>query len=473
MSNSRVRQPRRRFLKQVGIAASGAALGATASSRPARAATGVSAGFSAGEGVVDITPPLGIEMGGFHRPPGQERRIREVRGPCSARALVLARGDTRVAICSLDIAAVGDAMASRIRAEVARRTGIAADNVRICATHTHSMPAFCYLRQWGAVPVEFMATVEKRAVEAVRLAVADLSPAELSLGKCRVEGGNHNRTTKEFKTDAAFGPASTDAERWLDTTLHALLFARSGGKRTLLWYHFSAHAVCYADEAAGPDWPGAVAQKIRETEKLDASFLSGHCGDVNPGDGSDWRGEIRQTTAAIWPALQKAIRAVKPVKVDRLRTARRSFRVPFDMELFDRWRTAYREKPAQCTGSEWVDAGFAADWYRGNATRRASETHLPITTSALALGPVGFYFHPAELYSYYGLAIRRGSPFADTLSVGYTDGIIGYLTDPTAYKAGEYAAMVVPKILDYPPFTPDAAARLTDSAAALLRQAAG
>ncbi len=38
-------------------------------------------GREAGEGVVDTTPPLGIEMGGFHRPPGQERRIER---SCSA-----------------------------------------------------------------------------------------------------------------------------------------------------------------------------------------------------------------------------------------------------------------------------------------------------------------------------------------------------------------------------------------------------
>ena len=63
-------------------------------------------------------------------------------------------------------------------------------------------------------------------------------------------------------------------------------------------------------------------------------------------------------------------------------------------------------------------------------------------------------FHPAELYSYYGLAIRRDSPLADTLVVGYTDGMIGYLPDPEAYRAGEYSAVIVPKILDYPPFAP-------------------
>jgi len=423
----------------------------------------------AGEGVVDITPPLGIEMGGFHRPPGKERRIQGIRQPCAVRALVLRLGGVEVAICSLDVAGVGQDMSARIRAEVARQTGIPAENVRVCATHTHSMPCFCYLRQWGALPADFMAVVEKKTVEAVRLAKSDVAPAEVSLGKCRAKGGNHNRTTKKFKTDESFTKDSTDGERWLDTMLHALLFHRPGGKRTLLWYHFSAHAVCFADDIAGPDWPGKVAELIRASEKLDPSFLQGHIGDVNPGDGRDWRGEINQTVQAIYPALRQAIQSARPVSVRTLKTARREFLVPLDIALFKEWLARYEKEPAKCTGGEWVDAGFAADWYRGNEKRKLSETHLPITVSAVGLGPIGMFFHPAELYSCYGLTIRRDSPFADTLAVGYADGTIGYLPDPNAYKAREYAAIVVPKILDYPPFTPAAAREFTAAGLGLLR----
>ena len=109
-------------------------------------------GLLAGEGVVDITPPLGIEMGGFHRPPGKERRIKSIRQPAAVRALVVQFGETQVAICSLDVAAVGQEMAVRVRNEVARQTGIPASNVRVCATHTHSMPGFCFLRQWVRSP---------------------------------------------------------------------------------------------------------------------------------------------------------------------------------------------------------------------------------------------------------------------------------------------------------------------------------
>ncbi len=187
----------------------------------------------------------------------------------------------QVAVCSLDVPTVGQDMAARIQAEVGRTTGIPAENVRICTTHTHSMPAFNFLRQWGALPKDFMAVVERKTVEAVAKAKADLAPSEVLLGKARVPGGNHNRTTKNFKTDERFDEGSTDAERWLDTMLHVLLFRRPG-QRTLCWYHFSAHAVCFADESAGPDWPGMVAELVSKNEKLQPSFLQGHCGDVNP-----------------------------------------------------------------------------------------------------------------------------------------------------------------------------------------------
>ncbi len=425
-------------------------------------------GLLAGEGVVDITPPLGIEMGGFHRPPGKERRIKSIRQPAAVRALVVQFGETQVAICSLDVAAVGQEMAVRVRNEVARQTGIPASNVRVCATHTHSMPGFCFLRQWGAIPKEFMAVVEQRTVEAVRQAKDDLGAAEVALGKCRVTGGNHNRTSKICKTDERFTQNSTDDDRWLDTTLHALLFRRAG-KRTLLWYHFSAHAVCFADEAAGPDWPGMVADLVWKNEKLEPSFLQGHCGDVNPGDGSDWRGEAHQTVQAIYPALRKAIASAAPVRVDHLRTLREEFPVPLNIALLKSWLQQYQKGPEKCVKGPWVDAGFAADWFRANAKRDLSRTHLPSTLSAVQLGEVALLFHPSELYSFYGLAIRRDSPSRNTLVVGYTDGMVGYLCDPKAYQAGEYAAVTVLKILDYPPFTPTTARKMTAVAITMLK----
>jgi len=423
----------------------------------------------AGEGVVDITPPLGIELAGFHRAPGNERRIKGIRQPMAARALVLEHGASRVAIISLDSAGVSQDLAGRVQRQVAKQTGIPASNVRVCATHTHSAPAFCYLRQWGAMPIDYMATVEKKAVEAVKAATGDLSPAALHIGKSRAVGGNHNRTTKTFKTDEHFAKDSTDVERWLDTMVHVMFLERAGGKHNLMWYHFSAHPVCYTDEQAGPDWPGLVAKMTHDSHKLSPSYLQGHTGDVNPGDGSPWIGDVQETATAVHTAIASAMDGLERIHVDSLQSKTQEFQVPFDIDMFKGWLAQYKKDPSKCASGPWVDARFAKDWFVGNVDREFSQTGLPITLGAMRIGNLALVFHPAELYTYYGLAIRRDSPFPNTIVVGYADGLIGYLTDPQAYKSGEYAAIVVPKILDFAPFKPTAASEMTTKAVDLLR----
>ena len=137
------------------------------------------------------------------------------------------------------------------------------------------------------------------------------------------------------------------------------------------------------------------------------------------------------------------------------------------------WVSSSSEQPPAA-----FTAGSPASWSIMASRRRCSSAtaaskydlarkHLPAPVTAMRLGELGWLFHPSELFSYYGLRIRTGSPLPHTLVVGYTDTIIGYLPDPSAYAAGLYEATVVPKILDLPPFTPEAARTFTAQATAL------
>lgn len=427
--------------------------------------------LKAGEGVTDITPPVGTELAGFHRAPGQERRSTGVRQASSARALVLSAKGTDVVIVSLDLCGVSQEFTREVQAEVSRKTSIPARNIRIAATHTHSMPTLRYFRQWGRLPREYAETVSARILEAVELARKDQAPAELRLGKERVSGGNFNRTTKSWKTGDLFTKESTDNERWLDTTLHALVFVRDSGRRNLVWYQFSAHTVCYKDGNSGPDWPGRVAEKMKQgDEKISPSFLQGHCGDVNPGSGDPWLGDPEKVSDAVVAALRQAIKAARRIPVEEIRQATGEFAVPLDLEKLKEQLEQYRSDPSKCTKGEWVDAGFAKEWYEVASKWDLAKTTYATPVTALRLGDLAVLFHSGELYSYYGLALRRDSPFADTVVVGYTDDLIGYVPDPKAYEAKEYAAMVVPKIMDLPTFKPDVARLFTARALELLKQ---
>jgi len=423
-----------------------------------------------GHASVDTTPPNGIELAGFHRPPNNPRLVTGSRQPTAARVIVLDKGTVKAAIVAVDIIVVSADFARRFARAVEDRLGIPADHVRVCATHTHSMPTFLSLRQWGAVPESYQSLVMKQGLEAVERAWNDRSAARLLVGSNRVEGGNSNRTVKpgQWRTDADFGPASDDSQRWLDTMLQALVFERTGGKPPIIAYHFSAHPVCYHDTLSGPDWTGVVAEHCRASRGVDPVFFQGHIGDVNPGDGTKWIGDVEPTARAISKGLDAAIDSARETAVDRLESIRRPVDLPLDLDHYRDWLAAYRADPTACATGPWVDAGFAADWFRAASAVENPPQVRQTTLSSLWIGPVAMLFHPAELYSCYGLSIRRDSGAATTLCVGYADDFVGYVTDPAAYSNGEYAALTVPKLLDLPPFTTAAGRRLAAAATALL-----
>jgi neutral ceramidase len=427
-----------------------------------------------GEGIVETPPPLDIELAGFHYQAGETPRyIKGIRAKSFARALVLKRGKQQVAIVSLDIAAVSAAMTKRVQAAVEAHTGIPAGNVRLCATHTHSMPTLAYWRQWGTVPEAYGADVEKKVVEAVTLALADCSEAVAHHGQSRAEGGNFNRTVKGSKTDTDFVLGeSTDAERWLDTMVQVLYFERGEGKPKILWYNFASHPVCYNDGDAGPDWPALVTQRVEESLKITPSFLQGHAGDVNPGDGKKWIGEAEQSANAVYDAIVRALDSVQEIDVDVLRSESEWFEMPLDLALQQEWLDQYKTDPESCSRGVWVDAGFAKEWYEVSVKRVWETPSVAVPISAVQLGSIGLAFQPSELFSFYGLDVRYRSPFEHTMVTGYTDGSIGYVCDPSAFEkdnGGLYAAVTVPKIIDLPPFTRDAGQALAGGIGALLK----
>lgn len=454
---------RRTFLKELGTAS----LGLAALPRVWAGTFSTAPALLAGEGHAALVLPEGVELAGFHRPPGQERRVKGIRHTPFVRALVLEVAGVRAALVSLDVAAIGYAASQKIRNAIGQRTGIAPENIKLCAIHTHSMPSLQLLRQWGAVSEEFEATVEEKAAEAVAKAVSDLAPAQLKIGRTIVIGGNFNRTVPVWRTEAEFDEQASDQYRWLDRHLHALVFERSGS-RNLLWYHFSAHPVCFADELAGPDWPALVAQLAEERWGIYPGYLQGHIGDVNPGDGQPWRGDAEKVAAAVFAGLEAAVNAAQPVPVDRLVIKQGMCSLPLDGHRWRAWLAEYQQSPAACTGGVWVDEPFAREWFQANMGRREVPEKLDTPIARWDLGTLHFVFHGSELYSYYGLWLRNHSSAEHTLVVGYADDLVGYLTDPRAHIRVEYAAAVVPKILDLPPFQPNAAQVLVQSLQALI-----
>ncbi|HSH19430.1 MAG TPA: hypothetical protein VLA03_03205, partial [Draconibacterium sp.] len=141
--------------------------------------------FKAGAAVRKITPqeliPISGGMGTPEMPVG-------IKGDLFARALVLEKGDVRIAIVSIDNlgwpAYLGDRSRKLIK-------GIARENILIGVTHTHSAPdAYAFPDEKGntAADLEYIAWCVKQVADAVNEAVTKLEPASLKTAVGEAKG---------------------------------------------------------------------------------------------------------------------------------------------------------------------------------------------------------------------------------------------------------------------------------------------
>ena len=128
-------------------------------------ASETSAPLLVGEGVVDISPPLGTALGGFHySDPTRPRVTTAIHYPPEVRALVLSRNEMAMAIISFDMLNVSFEMVRDVQQRIESQLGIPARQVRICATHAHSMPSIAFNRHWGDNNPEYEKTVAESMV---------------------------------------------------------------------------------------------------------------------------------------------------------------------------------------------------------------------------------------------------------------------------------------------------------------------
>lgn len=172
--------------------------------------------FTVGFGDADLTPELGkkpVFLAGF----GQNRKATKVHDPIMARAVVMADGDEKVALVSVDVVGLFLPVVERVREKL---PGF--KYVLVSATHNHEGPDTLGL--WGASPVqsgidpEYLKKVEAGCVEAVKTADKARKPAAVRIGSARDESLlNDNRKPvvkhdelvvlhfRDPKTDAPLG----------------------------------------------------------------------------------------------------------------------------------------------------------------------------------------------------------------------------------------------------------------------------
>jgi hypothetical protein len=117
-----------------------------------------------------------------------------------------------------------------------------------------------------------------------------------------------------------------------------------------------------------------------------------------------------------------------------LRVARSS--LPLELDPFP--PLAELESAFERAAHDTEFAGIVSIGDRLVLARRARElSGAPIVT--IAIGPdLALVVLPGEVFLEHGLAVRAGSPFADTVVAAYNDNTLQYIPTAAAFPDGEY-----------------------------------
>jgi len=233
----------------------------------------LAAGLEAGAAVRIITPdPLLPVSGGF----GAPAPAREKRGELTARALVLRKGDTTVAVVVLDVLGFPSVLGDRVRAKVNR---IPAENILVSATHTHSAPD-CYAfpdgRGGHTGDLQYMQFACDRAAEAVNAAIDALQPASLRVA------------TGEARGKIAYNYYAPDLYDRRMSVIQAVSASGTptAGKPIVTLVNYAIHPEVLGNEAGlvSPDLCGPLCERIEKEAGGVALFVNGAQGGMITAD---------------------------------------------------------------------------------------------------------------------------------------------------------------------------------------------
>lgn len=417
-------------------------------------------GLKCGFAKVDITPRLGVEMGGFG--PYVNRRARAIRDRLWARAMCYEVNGQRVLIISCDLIYVPGEIIGKIRAEIKAATGMAGEAIMLHGTHTHSGPALGRCLGWGQDDEPYVRVLPHRIARAGIGAVEGLVEATVSHAEVPCEGVGLNR---EYDID---GPPLEEVLRddWrpakpelTDTTCHVIK-VEADGKVIGFASYFGCHPVvcCMQTHLIHGDYAGVATNMLeREHPGSVGLFLQGAQGDVNscvvyqPEKESLLALDV--IAARYANSVRKGLLQTKPLGVDAVGYSLQEMDFSRITPDVAKLRATLAEKQALFAqvgaSDEDRDIRMAAVYAMGieNMLRKleAGESLVQsIPVQGIRVGPISFLAAPFEIFQAIknDVVARASSPLP--LVTGITNGQFGYAPDKTAAARGGYAAEQVP-----------------------------
>jgi neutral ceramidase len=425
----------------------------------------------AGAAAVDITPrqfPMNMP-GGF-----SANMAEKAHDPFHARALVLASGETKVAMVVVDQLGAGPEILDEAKSLAAEKTGIPVENMLISSTHTHSGPS---LNKRSEAATAYWKVFVEGTAESIIRAYETLQPAAfgaashplaeevfnrrwyLREGKMppnpfgKFDRVKMNPGTSPDVIDKPAGPTDPDI---------TILSVQDNKRRALaLFANYSLHYVGGAPAGQmSADYFGEFARvmpsRFRAAEGFVSMMSNGTSGDINnipfgiirpPREPFEQIRIVAQKAAdTAWLAHRKIEKHESEPKLAMVqRKVTLKYRKPSAQEVADAKLVQAVKDTEAIEKLPRLAKNYAGNVI--NAAERPEET-LTVTLQAIRVGDTVVCGIPFETFVEIGLDLKKRSPFAKTMVIGLANGRHGYLPTPEHHKLGGYETWLGTNIVE-------------------------
>lgn len=405
-------------------------------------------------GTIDITPPVGLPLGGNVR---ADRDARGVHDPLFATVAVI---DDLVMV-GMDLLFVTEAISAPVKDKIVAELGLPADNVVLFASHTHSGPQLSGDSVSSVTSPSdnpetdrWMGTLPQRIVSGVREIYDRRESAQLRLSTLDVPGLAFNRRLRlrdgsthmnwenldPADVECALGP--------VDDELTVLQAIAADGRTLGIIVHFTLHAAVLVghDWLYSRDFVGPLVRTVQEGlgDPVPVLYANGTEGNINHIDYNGGRSDDPfAETERIGGTLGRAVLDALPrgrelsgsVEVTAAPIALRRRAITEDM------LAAAQELMDACGGvvPSLLD-GVPEEAYAKWTLERAKnyDPEIPIRPVVARIGELVLAFTPGESFVEFGLGLRQRFGNHVVKVFGLANASIGYIPTESSFAQGGY-----------------------------------
>ena len=357
--------------------------------------------FKAGISKVAITPVAHEDIVDTLR--SGPKIVGKISDPLYIKTLILSDGISRIAFITLDLMYIPPVVFADLLAHL--RGENAFNQIFLSITHTHS----------GYMGNNDYDVLKEKVAFATKTADANLQPVEIGVAEGQLDEA-YNRIIRHPGSSAEmlWTNPTRQINRDVDQSVGVINFRKLDGETLVNIVNYSAHPVVTMDldnVVVSADYPGQLANALKQRGEGETLFFLGAAGDINPYDA-----DTKPTALS----LEKSNELGDKLASEVVKTIR----------AMESYQTNGRFSVNNLRYS--LPVIKSGDWDFAPA-----EINTLMLTDDVALASFS-----GEFFNQFGITIKQQSPTKHTFFLGYTNGSLGYIPTKEAVQYGGYGADV-------------------------------